>query len=151
MAPATAPNTGIVWVASFCPNTIASRGATVALWNKVETCDDAKWTERYHTSDPEQKAFGGRVEITMANGEVLVDEMAVANAHSLGATPWQRPDYIKKFKTLTDGIVSEGEADRFLSAVQNLESLKAGELSQIHVAADLLTLPNGSRDELGIF
>ena len=37
------------------------------------------------------KAFGGRVTITMKDGSKIVDEMAVANAHTLGATPWQRP------------------------------------------------------------
>ena len=54
-----------------------------------------------------------------------IDEMAVANAHPLGAKPFAREDYIRKFHTLTDGIISAREANRFLEAAQDLPRLAA--------------------------
>ena len=33
------------------------------LWHKVTTREDPEWTSRYHSLDPAEKAFGGRVEI----------------------------------------------------------------------------------------
>ncbi len=124
-------------VDSYAPKR-ANRASTVALWHKIETCEDAEWTRRYHSSDPAEKAFGARVEIQMKNGETLIDELAIANAHPLGARPFGRADYIHKFQTLTDGIISTRESARFLDAVQNLAGLGAGELGVLNVA-----LPKG--------
>ena len=112
----------------------AHRPDTVALWHKIETREDAEWTRRYHTSDPTEKAFGARVEIFLADGTRIEDEMAVANAHPLGARPFVRDDYIRKFTTLTDGVLSARESNRFLDAVQNLPRLKAGELDVVNAA-----------------
>ncbi|MCC7281266.1 MAG: MmgE/PrpD family protein [Acetobacteraceae bacterium] len=120
-------------VDSYAPKR-ASRADTVRLWHKIETREDPEWTRRYHSSDPNQKAFGGKVEIFLKDGSTLVDEMAVANAHSLGAKPFARPDYIRKFETLTDGIITRREANRFLDAAQDLARLPAGELGQLGVA-----------------
>ncbi len=69
----------------------------------------------------------------MKNGTILADELAVANAHTLGATPWQRADYIRKFRTLSEGIVADAEVERFLAAVQRLPELGAGELHQLEL------------------
>ena len=44
-----------------------------------------RWTERYHSHDPKEKAFGGRVVVTFKDGSVISDEIAVADAHPLGA------------------------------------------------------------------
>ncbi len=66
----------------------AQRPDTVALWKKISTVEDPRWTARYHSEDAAVKAFGGRVIITLKNGTVIEDELAVANAHTLGATPW---------------------------------------------------------------
>ena len=86
------------------------------------------------STDPNEIAFGGRVEIFLRDGATLVDEMAVANAHPLGAKPFRRPDYISKFRTLTDGIITAREANRFLEAAQELPRLPAGELHLLNVA-----------------
>src|SRR5689334_24656277 len=43
-------------------------------------------------SDPAEKAFGGRVEIRLKNGKIISDELAVANAHPLGARPFVRSE-----------------------------------------------------------
>ncbi|MDD2877293.1 MAG: MmgE/PrpD family protein [Acidiphilium sp.] len=127
-------------VDSYAPER-AQRADTVALWHKIETCEDLEWTRRYHAIDPNEKAFGGRVEIHFKDGSTLTDEMAVANAHSLGAKPFAREDYIRKFETLTGGIISARESARFLEAVQELPKLPAGALDRLNVAlpADALT------------
>ena len=55
-------------VDSYAPER-AGRPDTVELWHKVTTAEDAEWTRRYHSDDPNEKAFGGRVEITLTDGE----------------------------------------------------------------------------------
>ncbi|MEM6733736.1 MAG: MmgE/PrpD family protein, partial [Myxococcota bacterium] len=133
-------------VKSYAPER-AARPDTVRLWHTMETVEDPKWTERYHATDPNEKAFGGKVEITMKDGTVLEDELAVANAHPLGASPMQREGYIKKFTTLTDGIIDASERDRFLEAVQSLPNLN--DLSSLDIEVKELT--HAKRDERGIF
>jgi 2-methylcitrate dehydratase len=129
-------------VDSYTPKR-ANRADTVRLWHKIETTEDPEWTRRYRSTDPNELSFGGRVEIFMRDGSKLVDEMAVANAHPLGAKPFGRTDYIGKFLTLTDGIVSAREASRFLEAAQSVASLPAGELHQLNVALPAGTLAVG--------
>jgi 2-methylcitrate dehydratase len=125
-------------VRSYAPAR-AQRPDTVALWHKIRTVEDPKWTERYHSKDHTKLAFGGRIVIRMKDGSEIADEMAVANAHPLGATPWKRPDYIQKFRTMTEGLITDAEAKRFLEACEALPTLKAGELHRLHVA-----MPEGS-------
>jgi len=137
-------------VDSYTPERAAREG-TVALWHKITTQEDPKWTERYHDPDPNKKAFGGRVEITMQNGEKIVDEKAVANAHPFGDKPFVREDYINKFRTLTEGIVDKSEQDRFLDMVQRLPELKAGELEALNIQIALGNLEQNERDDRGIF
>ena len=126
----------------------AQRADTVRLWHKVRTVEDPKWTERYHAKDHNQLAFGGRIELRMQDGSVIADELAVANAHPNGATPWTRPDYVNKFRVMTDGLITPAEADRFVQACEELPGLKAGELHRLHVA-----MPEGTvqRGKPGIF
>jgi 2-methylcitrate dehydratase len=116
----------------------AQRPDTVALWQKIRTVEDPAWTARYHSIDPAVKAFGGKIVIRMKDGSEIVDEMAVANAHTLGATPWQRADYIRKFRTLTEGIIAPAEAERFLAVAQRLPELTSAELAGLTIA-----LPEG--------
>ncbi|MBN9509974.1 MAG: MmgE/PrpD family protein [Alphaproteobacteria bacterium] len=134
-------------VASYAPER-AARPATVALWHKIETREDPEWTRRYHSRDPRELAFGARVEVFLKDGSVIEDALAVANAHPLGARPFGRADYIRKFHTLTEGIVSPREASRFLEVAQGLPSLSAEELHLLNIA-----LPAGAlvRGKPGIF
>jgi len=120
-------------VRSYAPER-AQRPDTVALWHKVRTVEDPKWTERYHARRHEELAFGGRIEIRMQDGSVIADEMAVANAHPNGASPWTRPDYVNKFRIMTEGLIMPAEADRFLQACEALPGLRAGELHRLNVA-----------------
>jgi 2-methylcitrate dehydratase len=129
----------------------AQRPDTVKLWQKISTLEDPKWTERYHTEDPNKKAFGARVEITLKSGEKMIDEMAVANAHVFGARTFKRPEYIKKFKTLTEGLITPEESERFLKLVQRLPELKAHELLDLNVQVSPQILTHSARDSRGIF
>ena len=120
-------------VQSYAPER-AGRPGTVRLWRCIETREDPEWTRRYHSSDPAEKAFGGRVEIFLRDSTRIADEIRVANAHPLGAKPFAREDYGRKFQSLTDGILSPQESRRFLAAVQNLPALRAGELRNLNLA-----------------
>jgi 2-methylcitrate dehydratase len=133
---------------SYAPER-AQRPETVALWHKITTVEDPAWTKRCHSSAPGEKAFGGRVVVTLKDGSVIEDELAIADAHPLGARPFKRPDYINKFRTLTDGIVDVSEQNRFIAAVERLTSLKPDELDGLNfsVVPDRLGAPAAS----GIF
>ncbi|HTU52843.1 MAG TPA: MmgE/PrpD family protein [Acetobacteraceae bacterium] len=120
-------------VKSYTPRR-AARPSTVALWHKIETREDPEWTRRYHEADPKEKAFGGRVEVFLRDGRVIEDEMAVANAHPLGARPFGREDYIRKFRALTAGIIAPAAAERFLAAAEELPRLEAGRLDRLNIA-----------------
>jgi 2-methylcitrate dehydratase len=89
----------------------AARPDTVDLWQKVSTEEDPEWTRRYHSLDISEKAFGGSVEITLTDGTVITDEIAVADAHPLGARPFGREQYFTKFRTLAAGLVEEAEIE----------------------------------------
>jgi 2-methylcitrate dehydratase len=115
-------------VASYSPER-AARPDTVELWRKISTAEDPEWTRRYHDPDPAKRAFGGRVEITLADGTVISDEIAVADAHPAGARPFAREQYIAKFRTLADGIIAPGVQDRFLDTVTRLADLDADEIA----------------------
>jgi 2-methylcitrate dehydratase len=130
-------------VDSYAPER-AARPDTVALWHKVTTVEDPEWTRRYHSNDTAEKAFGGRVEIELTSGERVVDEIAVADAHPLGARPFARADYVTKFRTLAEGVLESAETERFLALAQRLPELTAGELGGLTVnAVGLPTPPKG--------
>ncbi len=135
---------------SYAPER-ARRPDTVRLWRKIRTVEDPEWTARYHHPDPAQKAFGGRVEIIFEDGRTLVDELAVANAHPNGARPFRREDYVRKFDTLTEGIVSRSERDRFLALVARLPMLSPQEVLQLNVEVPSAWLSCAERDRRGIF
>ncbi|OBG47913.1 2-methylcitrate dehydratase [Mycobacterium alsense] len=120
---------------SYAPER-AHRPDTIALWRKISTVEDPEWTRRYHSDDPAEKAFGARAEITLNNGEVIADEIAVAAAHPLGTRPFGRTQYIGKFTGLAEGVVAAAEQRRFLSAVEGLSTLEAGGLGALNVVAD---------------
>jgi len=133
---------------SYAPER-AGRPETVALWHKVSTVEDAEWTRRYHSRDPQEKAFGGRVVVTLRDGRVIADELAVADAHPLGTRPFARAQYVAKFRLLADGIISPAEQERFLGVVDRLELLTAAELAGLGFSVDpaLLAAPRAT----GIF
>ena len=137
-------------VRSYTPER-AGREDTVRLWHKVSTVEDPAWTERYHEPDPNKRAFGGRLEIVMSDGTSVIDELAVANAHSAGARPFARDDYIRKFETLTEGVIDPEEGRRFLDLVQRLPDLSPEEVCAINVALAPADLDCNEPDHRGIF
>ncbi len=134
---------------SYAPER-AARPETVALWRRITTVEDPEWTARYHDPDPERRAFGGRVVVTLDDGTVVEDELAVADAHPNGARPFDRPAYERKFRTLAEGVVTATDQDRFLAAADGLAELRATDLDELFPAVDTQavrdfdeTLPEG--------
>jgi 2-methylcitrate dehydratase len=121
-------------VDSYTPER-AGRADTVALWHKITTAEDAEWTRRYHSEDPDVKAFGGRVEFRLADGTTVVDQIAVADAHPLGARPFSRENYIAKFRLLAEPVLEAAEIERFLELVQRLPELTAAEVGELSIVA----------------
>jgi len=109
----------------------AHRADTVRLWRKVSTIEDERWTHRYHSIDPYIKAFGGEIIVTLVDGTEIRDEIAVADAHPLGARPFQRLDYLRKFDELATEYTETSERHRFLQLAQRLPSLSAEELQTL--------------------
>ena len=136
-------------VDSYTPER-AARPDTVELWHKVTTAEDAEWTRRYHSDDPNEKAFGGRVEIRLTDGSVIEDEIAVADAHPLGARPFAREDYIRKFRLLAEPVLEAAEIERFLALVQRLPELTADEVSELTIVAAIGVLA-GAPAPKGLF
>lgn len=120
--------------ASYAPER-AARPDTVELWMKTTTLEDKEWTRRYHSIDPADKAFGGRVEITLTDGTKIIDEIAVADAHPLGAKPFAREQYIQKFRSLASDVLESQEIERFLALVQRLPELTAEEIGGLTIVA----------------
>lgn len=129
---------------SYAPERAAK---AVDLWNKITTVEDPEWTRRYHSRDPKEKAFGGRVVVTLKDGRVIEDSLALADAHPDGARPFVRANYVQKFLTLSDGIVAPAEQKRFLAAAEGLEALT--DLSQLNFTVDAARL--GGARPTGIF
>ena len=107
----------------------------MALWQRVTTKEDPYWTERYHSTDPDTLAFGGRVEVTMTDGSKIVDEIEVADAHPRGARPFGKSDYEKKFRTLAEYAVDVTELDRFIEHAHSLPSLSVDQVRDFNVLA----------------
>ncbi len=120
---------------SYLPSR-ARRKSTVKLWHKIKTKENSKWTKKYHDQNPNKKCFGGKVIIKMRDGSRIVDEIDVADAHPAGARPFEREQYIEKFKTLTQGIISEKESKKFLKIVQNLKNLQSSDLMYLNIKAN---------------
>ncbi len=133
---------------SYAPER-ARRPDTVALWRKVSTLEDPEWTRRYHSTDPNEKAFGGRVVITLKDGSKVEDEIAVADAHPLGARPFERAQYVEKFRTLADGIVDSEEQERFLALTARIADLSPAEVRELNVVVEPSHL--GAEAPEGIF
>ena len=68
----------------------------------------------------------------MKNGSVISDEIEVADAHPSGLRPFKREQYINKFETLTDGLISKSESLNFLNLIQNLKKISHRDLLDIN-------------------
>ena len=129
----------------------AQRENTVKLWQKVITVEHPKWTELYHHKDPDKKAFGAKVTITLKDGSTIIDEIERANAHPGGAKPFIRNNYINKFKSLTSSILNENKSKRFLDLVQRLPELSSEGVKQLNITVDQNWLKESKVNQKGIF
>ena len=111
----------------------AARKSTIKIWHSIKTHEDKKWTKKYHDPNPKNKSFGAKVIVTLKNGKRLSEELDKADAHPYGARPFKRGNYINKFLTLTEDIISKNESNRFLKTVQNLRKLKSGQLNKLNI------------------
>ena len=89
--------------------------------------------------------------MTLKSGEVISDELAVADAHPLGARPFRRPQYVQKFSELAEDVVDPAEQRRFLSAVDSLPDLGAGAVDALNVVIDPRVLDSAPVIPPGIF
>ncbi len=135
---------------SYAPER-AHRPDTIELWRKISTVEDPEWTRRYHSDDPAEKAFGARAVVTLKSGEVIVDELAVADAHPLGARPFEREQYRNKFTVLADGVIAEDEQQRFLTVVDSLAAMKPGSLDALNLRVEQVVLDKAPTIPSGIF
>jgi 2-methylcitrate dehydratase len=93
------------------------------------------WTKKYHATDPNELAFGARVEIELVDGRKIVDEIEVADAHPRGAKPFGPEQYVNKFLTLSEGIISESQAQKFIELAQRVDKLTFEEVMQLNPVA----------------
>ena len=75
------------------------------------------------------------VEIRLTDGSTIADEIAVADAHQLGARPFARKDYVRKFRILAEPVLLPEEIERFLDLAQRLPDLTAEEVGQLTIVA----------------
>jgi len=113
--------------------TRANRKSTLKIWRSIKTHEDKKWTKKYHNPNPQKKSFGADVIVTLNNGKKINERLERADAHPYGLRPFKRENYIRKFKTLTDGILLKKESNRFLNTVQKLKKLRNGQLDKLNI------------------
>lgn len=82
---------------------------------------------------------------------MIADELAIADAHPLGARPFARENYVNKFTALSDGIIAPREQERFLSVAQGLADLKPGSLGALNPLVDTVVLDKAPTTPEGIF
>ena len=129
----------------------AARTDTIKLWHKIETIEKDKWTQLYHHTDPKKKAFGGKVIVAMENGVMHEKELERAHAHSGGKNPFDRKQYINKFKTLTRPFISEDTQSKFINCVQELQSLTKEQIVELNIEIRNEDLIGNKPDQNGIF
>lgn len=148
-----------VWLSREAGNGNESRfvwGAANTAKVAIEAVDRCMRGETTGYDDDESEcglkdALGGSADIQFDNGRTVSDELIFSATHSQGDRCYSRADCIEKFESITAGIVSSGERQRFLSAVQKLPHLASGELADLNVEADLIGVIHGQPDGRGIF
>jgi 2-methylcitrate dehydratase len=115
----------------------AARPTAISLWRKIGTFEDSEWTARYHHPDPAERAFGGRMVVTLEDGVQMEAELRVPDAHPLGRRPFGHEQFVEKLQRLADEIVAPVEIARFVSAATAVDQLEPGALVELTVDAEL--------------
>ena len=126
----------------------SNRKSTIKLWKSIKTHEDKKWTKKYHDPNPKNKCFGARVTVTLKNGKKITEQLERADAHPYGLRPFKRENYIKKFRILTDKIITKKESERFLKSVQNLKKIKKGQLQKLNIEVSNKKLKRNNRKSI---
>ena len=66
---------------------------------------------------------------------MIRESIVVPDAHPLGARPFGRLDYVRKFRQLSAAVLDDSEAERFLDVAQSLPDLGADDLARLTFAA----------------
>ena len=111
----------------------ANKKSTIKIWHSIKTHEDKQWTRKYHDPNPKKKCFGAKVAVTLKNRKKIIESLNKADAHPHGLRPFKRNNYINKFLTLTNKLISKKESNKFLTNVQNLKWLKAGQLYKLNI------------------
>ncbi len=127
----------------------ANKKSTIKIWKSIKTHEDKKWTKKYHDPNPKNKSFGAKVVVTLNNGRKIAEQLDKADAHPFGSRPFIRKNYINKFLTLTQKIISKKESDRFIRTVQKLNKLKSGQLHKLNIEIKSSNLKKNNKK--GIF
>jgi 2-methylcitrate dehydratase len=124
----------------------AQKPSTIRLWRKIVTKEDEEWTARYDRPKFTERSYGARAEIHLRDGQSVVEELPVADAHPYGRRPFRRADFVKKYYSLTEGIVGDDERERFLDLARRLPDLSAAELRSLNlqVSKDFLNIAPSS-------
>ena len=122
----------------------------MCLWQKIRTEELQEWTSAYHETDPNRRKFGAEVVVRMHDGSALRERLDNPNAHSHGARPFQRPGYIRKLRTLAEGIAERPELDRFVNLVERLTELGSDEVRQLNITIPEDRLLDASSNRNGI-
>ncbi|GAB4288479.1 MAG: MmgE/PrpD family protein [Myxococcota bacterium] len=125
--------------------------STVELWRKIRTVEEKEWTEAYHSRDPNKKKFGSEVEVIMKDGSRIIERLDNARAHVNGERPFKRPEYIHKFDTMTEGVITSAERKRFFDLIEKLPELTSDEIKELNVTVKEGQLEDSVRDNKGIF
>ncbi len=126
----------------------SNRKSTIKLWRSIKTHEHKKWTKKYHDPNPKNKCFGAKVVVTLNNGKKITEQLERADAHPYGARPFKRENYIKKFETLTNKVISTKESKRFLKIVQNLKEIKNGQLHKLNIEVSKKKLKRNKRKSI---
>ncbi|HJP33643.1 MAG TPA: MmgE/PrpD family protein [Candidatus Latescibacteria bacterium] len=128
----------------------AHRPSTVSLWHKISTEEVEEWTLAYHERDFKRKKFGAEVVVTMKDGSTVSERLDNPNAHSLGARPFERDDYVLKLRTLAEGVAETEEIDRLVGLVERLPELSPEEVRQLNVVVPEDRIVASDEDRVGI-
>ena len=137
-------------IRSYAPER-AGRAATVRLWRKIRTEEDEGWTRAYHDPDPARKMFGAEVEVRLSDGSSIRESLKNPDAHYLGSTPFARPDYVGKLRTLCEQTVEPGEQRRFVELVEALPELEPRQVAALNLEAVPELLQESESNRVGLF
>jgi 2-methylcitrate dehydratase len=84
----------------------------------------------------------------LTTGEVITDEIAVADAHPQGARPFGKAQYQAKLRTLGD-LATDSELERYMNLAYSLTDLSREQVRELNIEVSPNLIQTDSRT--GIF